>query len=200
MGWPPTALMGCDLEGDPVYWNRLGLGSSEFLAEAPLSFLGRHEVYTITRILQAMEERSRREGRPRMYMTVVVDLADLGLKHLNWKAAPKYKHLVRIMEDNFPEMVKRIVIVRAPRIASTLWNVASKFFDEGTRSKMQIADERCTLETLSGVIDSKWIPKALGGSYDLAGSPYCEPMIPGPYGQVPRELVENLHAFASKGE
>mmetsp|Transcript_92944 Transcript_92944/g.299102 ORF Transcript_92944/g.299102 Transcript_92944/m.299102 type:complete len:251 (+) Transcript_92944:810-1562(+) len=198
--WPPTALMGCDLDGDPVYWNRMALGSMEFLAACPAHFLGRHEVYTVTRILQALEEKSLAEGRPRMYMTVVVDLAGLGFQHLNFKAAPKYKHVVRIMEDNFPELVKRIVVVRAPRIASTLWKVISQFFDEGTRNKIFIADERSTMETLTKIVDEKWIPKALGGSCELDGSDYCAPLIPAPMGGVPEKLLAELLAFpASEG-
>jgi len=191
--WPPTAILGRDRDGDAVYWNRMGLGSTDFLAEVPTEFIGRHEVYTITRIMQALEEHSTREGRPSMYMTVVVDLADFRMRNTNIKALPKYKACVRIMEDNFPEMVKRIVVVRAPTVFYTVWRLLSKCFDEGTRSKIQIVDERNTLETLSKLVDPAWIPEALGGSCRVAGSLYCEPCIPGPGAlSVPPELLEDI--------
>lgn len=197
--WPPTALLGTDRDGDPIYWNRMGLACPNFLSKAPKSFLGRHEVYSITRILQGLEERSALDGKARMYMTVVVDCADLGLRHLNLKAAPKYQHCVRIMEDNFPEMVKRVYIVRAPRIASAIWNVLSKFFDEGTKNKFQIVDGSKTFETLSAAIDPKWIPVSLGGRLTVAGNKECEPVLAGHRTPVPEDLITDLCAFDGPG-
>lgn len=192
--WPPTAILGRDRDGDFIYWNRIGLGNCDFLAEAPVEFLVKHEVYSITRILQAMEEQSRRQGRPTMYMTVVVDCSGLGTQHLNWKALPKYKACVRCMEDNFPEMVKRIIVVRAPRIAFYLWKACQVFFDEGTRSKVQIADSDRTLSTLTQFIDEKWIPEALGGKNTVNGHSWCFPHIPAPCKPPSKDLLEAMSA------
>lgn len=199
MYWPPTGLMGFDREGDAVYWNRLPMAVMDFLVEVPAEFLGRHEVYCVTRIMQALEEYSSRVGQPRFSMTVVVDLHGLSWHMLNVKAAPKYKHCVRIMEDNFPELVKRIVVVRAPRLASTMWKVLSKFFDEGTRNKIYIADEGSTMETLSKIVDPKWIPRALGGDHESRDGSWCEPLLPGwsKPPTVPRTLVEDILRVAS---
>jgi len=197
--WPPTALMGRDRDGDAVYWNRVGLGSTNFLADVPAGFIGRHEVYTITRILQALEETGLREGRPLMYMTVIADLADIDFRNMNIKALPKYKICARILEDCFPEMVKRIIIVRAPRAFYALWRLISPVFDEGTRAKIQIADSRNTVDVLSKYIEPEWIPEALGGLSRVAGSSYCEPLVPGPSAMVvPRELLEDIREFDAK--
>eukprot|EP00931_Biecheleriopsis_adriatica_P114647 TRINITY_DN90568_c0_g1_i1.p1 TRINITY_DN90568_c0_g1~~TRINITY_DN90568_c0_g1_i1.p1 ORF type:complete len:477 (+),score=81.52 TRINITY_DN90568_c0_g1_i1:87-1517(+) len=192
--WPPSAILGTDHDGDPVYWNRLGLGRMDFLEEAPAQFLVEHEVYTITRIMQAMEESSRLTNRPVMYMTVVVDLADLGMRSFNLKALAKYRIIVRVMEDNFPELVKRIVVVRAPRLAYALWNIAQNFFDEGTRAKIQIADSRSTLKVLCKFMDKKWVPEALGGTHRIAGSAWCEPCIPAPRGPPSKETMSAIKA------
>jgi len=190
---PSTALMGRDKDGDPVYWNRLCPHTMDYFAAAPSAFLAEHEVYIITRILQAMEEQSRLQGRPVMYMTAVVDFSAMGMRHLNRKALPKWSIGARILEDYFPEMVKRIIVVRAPPLASAIWRVVSKVFDEGTRNKIQIADESRTVETLEKFMDAHWIPEALGGTNRVEGSPYCDPLIPGPAGPLPGELVEALY-------
>lgn len=190
--WPPTGLLGQDLEGDLIYWNRLGLGNTDFMAQAPTDFLVEHEVYTITRIMQALDEHSKQICRPAMYLTVVVDLADLSSRQMNLKALSKYKVVVRVMEDNFPELVKRIVVVRAPRLASTMWNLASHFFDEGTRAKIQILDDSRTFEGLSRFIDSKWIPQALGGQHRIGSSNWCDPVIPAPTGPFPTDIMQDL--------
>lgn len=191
--WPPSALLGTDLDDDPIYYLRPGLISMDFLEQVPLDFLVQHEVYVITRIMQAMEELSRNKQKPVMQMTVVVDCADLSTKLLNIKGITKYKACVRTMEDNFPEIVKRVVVVRAPRIAYVLWNLVSRFFDEGTRDKIQIADSQRTIEVLSSFIDPKWVPEALGGQHRIGSSGWCHPCIPTkggcPNPQVMRDIA-----------
>eukprot|EP00439_Symbiodinium_sp_Y106_P046906 s3986_g6.t1 len=173
--WPPTAMLGKDLDGDPVYWNRMGLGSMDFLEQVPTEFLIQHEVYTITRIMQALEEASRLSSRPVMYFTVVTDLGELSLRNFNIKGIMKYKVCVRILEDHFPEIVKRIIAIRVPRIAYTLWNIASHFFDEGTRNKIQIADPQNTLAVLSQFMDPKpWV--ALIESEKVVGASLVYPV------------------------
>mmetsp|Transcript_9938 Transcript_9938/g.22337 ORF Transcript_9938/g.22337 Transcript_9938/m.22337 type:complete len:514 (-) Transcript_9938:89-1630(-) len=198
--WPPTAILGQDSDGDPIYWNRMGLAPPEVLSRVPAEFLIRHEVYTITRILQALEEHGRRLGRPVMYMTVVVDMNGLGMvRHLGYQAIQKYKACVRTMEDNFPEMVKRIIVVNVPSIAFTFWKVANSFFDEGTRDKVQFADQGSTADTLARFMDKRWIPEALGGSHRINGSAYCYPAIPCPPGPPPEDLLCAIEHDCARG-
>lgn len=191
--WPPSALLGRDLDDDPIYYLRVSLISMDFLSQAPSEFLVQHEVYVITRIMQAMEELSRDRNKPIMQMTVVVDCADLSMKLFNTKGIANYKACVRTMEDNFPEIVKRVIVVRAPRIAYMLWSLVSRFFDEGTRDKIQIADVSRTMEVLSSFIDPKWVPEALGGRHRIGSSDWCGPCIPTkggcPHPQVMRDIA-----------
>ncbi|CAE7600597.1 retm [Symbiodinium natans] len=197
--WPPTAMLGKDLDGDPVYWNRMGLGSMDFLEQVPTEFLIQHEVYTITRIMQALEEASRLSNRPVMYFTVVADLGELSLRNFNIKGIMKYKVCVRTLEDNYPELVKRIIAIRVPRIAYTLWNIISKFFDEGTRDKIQIADPQNTMAVLSQFMDPKWIPEALGGTHRIGESAWCEPCIPSPQGPPSEDTMRSLQSTYGDG-
>mmetsp|Transcript_566 Transcript_566/g.1541 ORF Transcript_566/g.1541 Transcript_566/m.1541 type:complete len:480 (+) Transcript_566:58-1497(+) len=192
--WPPTALLGQDLDGDPIYWNRMGLGSLDFLEKAPAEFLIQHEVYTITRIMQALEESSRLQNRPVMYFTVVSDLGELSIRQFNLRGIMKYKLCVRTLEDNYPELIKRIIAIRVPRIAYTMWNVASHFFDEGTRDKIQIADPQHTMSVLSEFMDPKWIPEELGGTHRIGSSGWCEPCIPSPSGPPSAETMRSLQS------
>lgn len=191
--WPPTALLGKDYDGDPIYWNRMGLGNLEFLEKAPTEFLIQHEVYTITRLMQAMEEASKFNNRPIMHFTVVADLGEMSWRSFNnLKGIMKYKVCVRTLEDNFPELVKRIIAIRVPKLAYTLWNIASHFFDEGTRAKIQIADGKHTMKVLSEFMDPKWVPEALGGTHRIGNSAWCEPCIPCPRGPPSDETMRSL--------
>merc|ERR1712032_1283342 len=110
------------------------------LINVPLEFLERHEVFTVSRVAQALEEFSHQQGRPVMYLTVVVDCKEVSFRHASPAAAVKYKQLVRICEDNYPEMVKRVLLIRAPWFFNRLWRIVSRFFDEGTRNKFSVVD------------------------------------------------------------
>uniref|UniRef100_A0A6V0GH43 CRAL-TRIO domain-containing protein n=1 Tax=Zooxanthella nutricula TaxID=1333877 RepID=A0A6V0GH43_9DINO len=179
--WKPIGLLGRDREGRPVLWDRIG--TSETGNDLPIDFLKKHEVYTMTRLQQAMEELSVADGRPHMYFTVVVDLAGLGVKHMNRRSLSEYQQLVRIDEDLYPEMVKRVIVVNAPRIFDTIWSIVKYFFDEGTRAKIQIAGKTRPEVALAPFLESKWIPQALGGDLHVGSggcdSAYCEPFIIG---------------------
>ncbi|CAK0870745.1 unnamed protein product [Prorocentrum cordatum] len=191
--WPPTGLMGCDREGDAIYWNRAGASDIGSLLEVPMEFLYRHEVFTLTRIVQALEELSQRQGRPALYMTVVVDCSGLSFKHLSPAAALKYKQIVRLAEDYFPEMVKRVLIVRAPWFFNQGWSVVSRFFDEGTRNKFSVVKTAETCQALAKVMDPRWIPQELGGTCRLGAHRFCAPVIP-EGGEAPRELLQAICA------
>jgi len=195
--YPPSAIMGRDYDGDVVYWIRFGLSPLGFLSQAPMEFLERHETYSITRILQAMEEYTRKSRQPRMYMTVVVELTGIGPKFLNVTFLRKYKRLARIMEDNYPEMIKRVVVVNAPTVAYHGFNIVTSFFDEGTRRKIKLADNRRTFETLRQFIDPVWIPEALGGLNRIGSDSWCEPQIPKPPEIIPQELIDAVEASCS---
>merc|ERR1711874_111085 len=95
--------------------------------ETPSAFLVQHEVYTLVRLQQVLDELMRVDMRPYMYFTIVEDLHGLGLQHFNLSALQKWKKCVRISQDYCPEMVKRIIIIRAPWIFPTIWNIAQHF-------------------------------------------------------------------------
>jgi hypothetical protein len=191
--WPPTGLLGHDLDGDPIYWIRPGNVRMQSMVELSEEFLVEHEIYSCTRILEALQEDAIRQRRPLMSMTVVVDLGDLSREVVHPRFGMKYRRCVRIAEDYFPEMVKRVVMVRAPFWLPGVWATVSLFFDEGTRGKFQIVDTHRTHDALARVMDSKWIPEALGGSNRLGGNEWCGPAISdggGPSEQMAKQLAE----------
>jgi hypothetical protein len=59
----------------------------------------------------------------------------------NWNCFLGVKALLRVIEvveDNYPETMGRLLIVRAPRIFGVLWTLVSPFIDENTRNKFFI--------------------------------------------------------------
>lgn len=190
--WKPVGLLGLDRDGDPVLWERLGICDVGALARFPKDFIIKHEVYTMTRIQQAMEELMLRLNRPLIYFTAVEDLTGLGIQHLNMRALNNYQAAVRLCEDDYPEMVKRALVIHAPGIFARLWKLVQHFFDEGTREKIQIVGAKDTLTTLKQYIDPEWIPECYGGTLRVGTSPWCEPVLPRPKRGVPAELVREI--------
>lgn len=197
--WKVVGLLGRDRGGNPIIWERLGKTKMSACSETPVQFLVDHEVYTMARTQQAMDELIRLERKPYMYYTVVEDLEGLGIQHLNLSALQKYKACVRIDQDYYPEILSRILIVRAPWIFAQIWAIAKHFFDQGTRDKIQIVSAKDTKKVLSQFVESKWLPEEFGGTLKLGSNPEhycCDPFIPTGK-EVPPELVGDIRAAYS---
>eukprot|EP00928_Gymnodinium_smaydae_P030108 TRINITY_DN22468_c0_g1_i1.p1 TRINITY_DN22468_c0_g1~~TRINITY_DN22468_c0_g1_i1.p1 ORF type:complete len:491 (-),score=57.69 TRINITY_DN22468_c0_g1_i1:101-1528(-) len=195
--WPPCGLLGQDFDGDPVYWNRVGNSQVRELLRLPTEFFLRHESYTSTLLMLAMEELARQQGRQLAQLTVVVDLADLGLQHTHPAWARLMQRCVRVAEDYYPELVKRIILVRAPGIFPAIFRTASRFFDEGTKKKINIVGARNTFETLAEIMDKRWIPEALGGTNSMELDSWCAPCIPRG-GAPPEDVIDDIIAHFEK--
>lgn len=74
-----------------------------------------------------MKEQTNREEKPIWTWCLLVDLDGLSMRHL-WR--PGVKALLRIIEtveQNYPETMGRVLIVRAPRVFPVLWTIVSAF-------------------------------------------------------------------------
>merc|ERR1712066_99801 len=129
-----------------------------------------------------------------MHYTVVEDLDGLGIQHLNLDAWHKYVICARICQDYFPELVKQIIIIRAPAIFKTIMKIIQHCFDEGVRDKMIVLDVQETRLGLMKYIDSKWIPESLGGELRVGGDPECFGVLPAGRSLVPQRLMDDINA------
>ena len=68
---------------------------------------------------------------------IVVDLAGFGLHCLPGGLAD-IKHLLQVFQDNFPEILYRVIIVNAPWIFYGTWNVIKTFLNDRIRSKIKV--------------------------------------------------------------
>lgn len=194
--WKPLGLLGFDREGDPLLWEQMGTCHMASLAKLSVDVVERHEAYSLTRIVQALEDLSVRRGRPFMYFTVVEVLEGIGPQHFNRKGLQTYQKVVRIGEDYYPEMMKRAILIHAPWIFEKLWMVVSRFFDEGTRNKMQIVGPARSYDVLTKYISPEWIPEKWGGHLHVCSNSSCSPILV-PSAPVPEALIEAINASPS---
>uniref|UniRef100_A0A8D2J875 SEC14 like lipid binding 5 n=1 Tax=Varanus komodoensis TaxID=61221 RepID=A0A8D2J875_VARKO len=155
-----------DKDGRPLYILRLGQMDTKGLVKAlGEESLLRHVLSINEEGQKRCEENTNLFGRPIMSWTCLVDLEGLNMRHL-WR--PGVKALLRtieVVEDNYPETLGRLLIVRAPRVFPVLWTLVSPFINENTRQKFLIYSGN-NYQGPGGLVDyldKDVIPDFLGG-------------------------------------
>ncbi|XP_044514814.1 SEC14-like protein 4 isoform X3 [Gracilinanus agilis] len=121
--------------------------------------------------LQKSEAMLRKLGKKIETFLIVFDLENLGLKHL-WKPATEvYQEFFSILDQNFPETVKNLIVVKAPKIFPIAFNLVKSFISEETRKKILILGANWK-EELQKFINPDQLPAEYGGTLrDPDGNP-----------------------------
>ncbi|XP_023604670.1 SEC14-like protein 4 isoform X4 [Myotis lucifugus] len=183
LAWQPSeviqrydsgGLCGYDHEGCPVWFDIIGnLDPKGLLLSASKQELIRKRIKVCERLLQECELQSRKLGRKIETVLMVFDLEGLGLQHL-WKPAVEvYQQFFAIMEANYPETLKNLLIVRAPKLFPVAFNLVKSFMSEETRQKIVILGGNWKQE-LPKFISPDQLPVEFGGTLtDPDGNPKC---------------------------
>uniref|UniRef100_A0A8C9PDN7 SEC14 like lipid binding 5 n=1 Tax=Spermophilus dauricus TaxID=99837 RepID=A0A8C9PDN7_SPEDA len=111
------------------------------------------------------EGNTKQFGRPISSWTCLLDLEGLNMRHL-WRPGVKaLLRMIEVVEDNYPETLGRLLIVRAPRVFPVLWTLISPFINENTRQKFLIYSGS-NYQGPGGLVDyldKEVIPDFLGG-------------------------------------
>ncbi|KAF3818937.1 hypothetical protein GH733_012354 [Mirounga leonina] len=172
--WQPPALLEefyaggwhyQDRDGRPLYILRLGHMDTKGLMKA----VG--EEALLKHVLSVNEEGQKRcEGNTKHSWTCLVDLEGLNMRHL-WRPGVKaLLRMIEVVEDNYPETLGRLLIVRAPRVFPVLWTLISPFINENTRQKFLIYSGS-NYQGPGGLVDyldKEVIPDFLGGECVVA--------------------------------
>ncbi|XP_069726767.1 SEC14-like protein 2 isoform X2 [Phaenicophaeus curvirostris] len=123
------------------------------------------------------EKQSQKLGKKIEMVMMVYDCEGLSLKHL-WKPAVEtYSELLTMFEENYPESLKHLFIVKAPRIFPVAYNLVKHFLSEDTRKKVVVLGSNWK-EVLQQHIDPAQIPVEYGGTLtDPDGDPKCSSKI-----------------------
>ncbi|XP_048350661.1 SEC14-like protein 5 [Sphaerodactylus townsendi] len=155
-----------DRDGRPLYILRLGQMDTKGLVKAlGEESLLRHVLSINEEGQKRCEENTNLFGRPIMSWTCLVDLEGLNMRHL-WRPGVKaLLRIIEVVEDNYPETLGRLLIVRAPRVFPVLWTLVSPFINENTRQKFLIYSGN-NYQGPGGLVDyldKDVIPDFLGG-------------------------------------
>ncbi|NXU93201.1 S14L2 protein, partial [Xiphorhynchus elegans] len=132
-------LCGYDREGSPVWYEIIGpLDAKGLLFSASKQDLLKNKFRDCEVLRHECEQQSRKLGKKVEMVMMIYDCEGLGLKHL-WKPAVEaYGELLSMFEENFPESLKRLFIVKAPKIFPVAYNLVKHFLSEDTRKKVVV--------------------------------------------------------------
>ncbi|XP_041344918.1 SEC14-like protein 2 isoform X3 [Pyrgilauda ruficollis] len=171
-------LCGYDREGNPVRYEIIGpLDAKGLLFSASKQDLIKNKFRDCELLRQACDQQSEKLGKKIEMVMMVYDCEGLGLKHL-WKpAVDTYGEILSMFEENYPESLKRLFIVKAPKLFPVAYNLVKHFLSEDTRKKVVVLGSNWK-EVLQKYIDPAQIPVEYGGTLvDPDGDPKCSSKI-----------------------
>lgn len=126
--------------------------------------------------------------------TVIFDMAGFSMRHITYKPALDTAiQLVQLYEGNYPELLRRVFIINAPKIFSVLFSMLKPFMHEKTRHKIQIFshDAKQWKAALLEDIAADQLPVCYGGTMtDPDGNPNCITKV-SMGGEVPKSYYLN---------
>ncbi|XP_076998008.1 SEC14-like protein 5 [Tamandua tetradactyla] len=173
--WRPPALLEefyaggwhyQDIDGRPLYILRLGQMDTKGLMKAVgEEALLRHVLSVNEEGQKRCEGNTKQFGRPISSWTCLVDLEGLNMRHLWRPGVRALLRMITVVEDNYPETLGRLLIVRAPRVFPVLWTLISPFINDTTRQKFLIySGSNCQGPGgLADYLEKDVIPDFLGG-------------------------------------
>uniref|UniRef100_A0A452UNE6 SEC14 like lipid binding 4 n=1 Tax=Ursus maritimus TaxID=29073 RepID=A0A452UNE6_URSMA len=167
-------LSGYDYEGCPVWFDIIGtLDPKGLLLSASKQELIRKRIRVCELLLRECELQSQKLGRKIETVLMVFDMEGLSLKHL-WKPAVEvYQQFFAILEANYPETLKNLIVIRAPKLFPVAFNLVKLFMSEETQRKIVILGGNWKQE-LPKFVSPDQLPVEFGGTMtDPDGNPKC---------------------------
>ncbi|XP_069921918.1 putative SEC14-like protein 6 isoform X1 [Oryctolagus cuniculus] len=169
-----SSICGHDSEGSPVWLHIIrDFDLKGLLLSVSKQQLLRDRFRSCELLLRDCEEQSRKLGKKVERVTTVFDMEGLGLKHL-WKPGVEFaQEFLSTLEANYPELLKRVIIVKAPKLFPVAFNLVKACLREETRKKVVILGDNWK-QDLHKFISPDQLPAVFGGTMtDPDGNPKC---------------------------
>uniref|UniRef100_A0A8C6AZT8 SEC14 like lipid binding 3 n=1 Tax=Monodon monoceros TaxID=40151 RepID=A0A8C6AZT8_MONMO len=177
--YTPGALCGCDHDGCPVWYDIIGpLDPKGLLFSVTKQDLLQTKMRDCERILHKCDLQTERLGRKIETIVMIFDCEGLGLKHF-WKPLVEvYQEFFGLLEENYPETLKFMLIVKATKLFPVEYNLMKPFLSEDTHRKIIVLGNNWK-EGLLKLISPEELPAQFGGTLtDPDGNPKYLTKIP----------------------
>ncbi|KAH3877261.1 retinal-binding protein-like [Dreissena polymorpha] len=186
---------GHDKEGSLIRVELYGhLDMKGLMASTRKSDLEKVKLMQCEKTIEDWEIMSKRLDRRVDGLTVIMDMEGVTTKMMWRPALQMYLHLVKVLEDNYPEMLKRLFVVNAPSIFPVLYKLARPLISDDMRNKIHVLGGHFKSDLIK-YIDADQLPMFLGGTLtDPDGDPRCRTMIC-QGGEVPEKYYTDVKSL-----
>ncbi|KAI5074109.1 hypothetical protein GOP47_0010070 [Adiantum capillus-veneris] len=101
---------------------------------------------------------------PQTKFMIILDLEGWGLTNMDIRG---YLAVLEILQNQFPERLRKLFILHVPYLFWGAWKVVSPFIDKVTREKIVFVDDKHLKETLLAEVEKDQLPTIYGGVQDL---------------------------------
>lgn len=167
-------LCGYDKEGNPVWYDIIGpLDPKGLMMSVSKQDFMKSKIRDTEMLRLECQRQSEKLGKNIEAITLIYDCEGLGVKHL-WKPALEiYTDILTMFEENYPESLHKVFLIKAPMIFPMAFNLVKHFLSEETRRKIIVVGSNWK-EVLQEHIDPAEIPMIYGGTRtDPDGDPRC---------------------------
>jgi len=112
-----------------------------------------------------------RESGKYLQSTIIFDLQGLNVSHRGILDFIQFD--LEWAQKLLPEVMKRTLVVNAPKIFASMWKVISKFLDPRTLEKISLSSSSESSARLLAVIDAENLPAIYGGNCSQCGLEGC---------------------------
>jgi len=110
--------------------------------------------------------------------TIIFDLEDFAMRHITYKPVMDSAiQVIQFYEANYPEFLRRVFIVNAPKIFNIAFAMIKPFLNEATAQKIKILsgnDASQWKKSILEEVDADQLPVHYGGTLaDPDGNPHC---------------------------
>ncbi|XP_046633862.1 SEC14-like protein 2 [Daphnia pulicaria] len=175
----------------------------------------RFQAYTTERINKEMREESLRTGTNKNCQVVFIgDMTGLSMRQMTYKPVMDAgSEQTKVYESNYPENIRRMFIINAPKIFTVIFNIIKPFLHQATLDKIRIFgyDKEEWAAALLEEIEADNLPLYYGGTMvDPDGDPKCPSKfnmggeVPYSYylsnsAPVPKDYMETINIIAGAG-
>ncbi|XP_052799683.1 retinal-binding protein-like [Mya arenaria] len=186
---------GHDKDGSPIRVELYGhLDMKGLMASCRRSDLEKTKVMQCEWTVQEWKRMGEKLGRRVDGLTVIMDMEGVTTRMMWRPGMQMYLHLVKVLEDNYPEMLKRLFVINAPAIFPILYKLARPLISDEMRNKIHVLGSNYKNDLLK-YIDADQLPAFLGGTLtDPDGDPRCKTMIC-QGGDVPEKYYQDVRAL-----
>jgi len=153
-------------DGSHFCIENMGSLSAEAAALVPSEEIIKYHIYSMELADKVRRDILKELGYKEMQQSFVVeDLGEIGTSHLSM--ASLLKVFTQIDSDNYPETLRKVVIVNVPSMFSFIWSAVQYFWDENQKKKFQFVQSgENHVAVLTKAVDPSFLPKAYGGTMD----------------------------------